>query len=68
MNVGQLRKQAKKLVGAARAGDGEALERLGDLPPRLASVQLVVAREQGFASWPALVRVHVEQPFRADVE
>ncbi|HEX6459823.1 MAG TPA: ankyrin repeat domain-containing protein [Thermoleophilaceae bacterium] len=55
MNVEQLRKQAKELVRAARAGDLEALERLGDLPVRLASAQLVLARENGYASWPALV-------------
>ena len=55
MNLEQLRKQAKELVRAARAGDAAALARLGDLPPRLASAQLVLAREHGHASWPALV-------------
>lgn len=55
MNVAQLRKQAKELVRAARAGDTAALARLGDLPVKLSSAQLVLAREAGFASWPALV-------------
>ena len=54
MNLEQLRKQAKDLVKAARDGDADALARLGDLPVRLASAQLAVAREQGFAGWPAL--------------
>src|SRR5690242_5032190 len=55
MNLEQLRKQAKELVRAARAGDEEALARLGDLPPQLASAQLALAREHGFRSWPELV-------------
>jgi ankyrin repeat protein len=56
VNLEQLRKQAKELVRAARAGDAEALARLGDLPPILASAQTVLAREHGYPSWPALVR------------
>ena len=55
MNLEQLRKQAKELVRAARAGDAEALERLGGREPILARAQLVVARENGYPSWPALV-------------
>ncbi len=55
MNLEQLRKQAKELVKAARAGDPVALERLAGREPTLSRAQLVVAREQGFASWPALV-------------
>jgi ankyrin repeat protein len=55
MNLEQLRKQAKELVKAARAGDEAALERLGGRDPRLASAQLVLAREHGYPSWPALV-------------
>lgn len=54
-NLEQLRKQAKELARAAKAGDAGALARLGGLPPRLASAQLVLAREAGYASWPALV-------------
>ena len=55
MNLEQLRKQAKELVAEARRGDRAALERLGDLPVRLASAQLVIARDHGYPSWPALV-------------
>jgi len=55
VNLEQLRKQAKELARAARAGDPAAVARLGDLPPRLASAQLVLARDQGYSSWPALV-------------
>jgi ankyrin repeat protein len=68
VNLEQLRRQAKDLARAARAGEPEALARLGDLPSGLASAQLVLAREQGHASWPALVRALVEQPFRTDLE
>ena len=68
MNVEQLKKQAKELVRAAREGDAEAVARFGDLPVQLASAQLVLAREHGYPSWPALVRVEVEQPFRDDIE
>jgi len=55
VNVEQLRKQAKELVRAARSGEPAARTRLGDLPVRLASAQLVLAREHGYSSWPALV-------------
>jgi ankyrin repeat protein len=68
VNLEQLRKQAKELARAARAEDPDALARLGDLPRRLASAQLVLAREHGHSSWPALVHAFVEQPFRSDVE
>jgi ankyrin repeat protein/antitoxin (DNA-binding transcriptional repressor) of toxin-antitoxin stability system len=68
VNLEQLRKQAKELVRAAKAGEPEALAKLGDLPSRLASAQLVLAREHGHASWSALVHALVEQPFRTDLE
>lgn len=55
MNLEQLRKQAKELVAAARAGEEEALDRLGGREPILARAQLVLAREHGYPSWPALV-------------
>src|SRR4051794_23836135 len=55
MNLEQLRKQAKELVRAARRGDADALRRLDGREPILARAQLVVAREHGYASWPALV-------------
>jgi len=54
------RKQAKALFEAIKAGEPEALGRLkehhpGGIPadPKLTDVQLVVAREYGFPSWPA---------------
>lgn len=62
MNLEQLRKQAKELVRAARAGDADALARLGDLPPKLASAQLALAREHGFRSWPELVHALEADP------
>jgi len=68
MDVKQLKKQAKELVAAARAGDAEAVARFGDLPLKLAGAQLVLAREHGYPSWPALVRVEVEQPFHDDID
>jgi ankyrin repeat protein len=68
MNLEQLRTQAKELVKQAKAGDADALRRLGDLRVRLASAQLVLAREQGYSSWPALVHELAEQPFRTDLE
>ena len=55
MNLEQLRKQAKELVAAARAGDAAAVARLGGRRPILASAQLALAREHGYRSWPALV-------------
>jgi ankyrin repeat protein len=55
MNLEQLRKQAKELLKAARAGDDTALRRLDGREPLLANAQLVLAREHGFPSWPALV-------------
>jgi Ankyrin repeats (3 copies) len=55
VNLEQLRKQAKELVRVAREGDPVALDRLGDLPVRLSSAQLLIAREHRFSSWPALV-------------
>jgi ankyrin repeat protein len=62
VNVEQLRKQAKELVKAARAGDEEALGRLGGREPILANAQLVIAREQGHPSWPALVAAAEANP------
>lgn len=59
----QLRKQAKERVRARRAA-GE--------PVKLSDVQLELAREHGFASWPRLKqhveRLATEQPFRTDIE
>jgi ankyrin repeat protein len=55
MNLEQLRKQAKELLKAARAGDDTALRRLDGREPILANAQLALAREHGYRSWPALV-------------
>jgi ankyrin repeat protein len=55
LNHEQLRKQAKELVKAARCGDADAVARLGGREPILANAQLVLAREAGYSSWPALV-------------
>jgi hypothetical protein len=55
VNLEQLRKQAKELVKAARAGDEAATSRLGGRDTILANAQLVLAREHGYRSWPELV-------------
>src|SRR5437763_12427643 len=68
VNLEQLRKQAKELARAARVGEPAAVARLGDLPPRLASAQLVLAREHGYSGWPAFVHEIAEQPFHTDLE
>src|SRR5215469_14465338 len=60
-DLDQLRRQAKELRDAVRRGDAAAAERFGRHHPAglqgvasLASAQLVIARELGFASWPRL--------------
>lgn len=66
-SLGQLRKQAKELIRAYRAGDLTALARLrlhkpslsdaaGQRPAALADAQFTLARELGFDSWPKLKR------------
>lgn len=52
-DLDQLRRQAKDLLKAAAAGDADALARIRAVSDRLilASAQLAVAREYGFASW-----------------
>jgi hypothetical protein len=57
------RKQAKALLRAYAAGDPAALSRFREhhprilsSPARLADAQLVIARDEGFASWPKLVK------------
>lgn len=61
-HLDQLRRQAKDLLRAAKTGDREAVSRLGAMsgPMNLASAQLAVAREHGFASWTRL-RTEVER-------
>ena len=64
-DAGQLRRLAKELRAAARAGDPGTVQRLrqhvDDDPAAvsLSAAQLVVAREHGFASWPRLME-HLE--------
>jgi len=55
-NLGQLRRQAKDLLRAAKQADPAARARLAAVTGELtlASAQLAVAREYGFASWPRL--------------
>jgi ankyrin repeat protein len=56
----QLRKRAKELLRAHRAGDAEARARIAAHHPhprdelRLSDAQLVIAREHGFPRWPRL--------------
>lgn len=80
MDADQLRKQAKDLLRARRADDPAARERFTahhpkpSGPARLADAQLVVAREQGFPSWPRLKAYldragnDVQHPFRPDLD
>lgn len=64
-NAAQLRRLAKELRAAARAGDPSAVQRMRqhvDADPAaitLSAAQLVIAREHGFASWPRLME-HVK--------
>jgi uncharacterized protein len=52
----QLHHQAKDLLRAAKSADADAARRIGAVSDRLilASAQLAIAREYGFASWPQL--------------
>lgn len=57
LNLEYYRKQAKSLLKAVKSGDREASRRFnqtGDnvAEPALHDAQLVITREQGFASWP----------------
>jgi hypothetical protein len=55
-NIGQLRRQARELLRAAAGAEPAALARIRAFSDRvsLSAAQLAVAREYGFASWPAL--------------
>ena len=67
IDLGRARREAKRLLAAARDGEPEALARLGDgAPPRLSAAQLAVARELGARSWPALVRAAEAAAVRRD--
>ncbi|HUD40839.1 MAG TPA: hypothetical protein VMR06_02460 [Dokdonella sp.] len=62
-DLDHLRKQAKDLLRACRAGDAAALSRLranlpahaAIAPPRLHDAQSCIAREYGCSSWRALL-------------
>ncbi|MGH3738740.1 MAG: ankyrin repeat domain-containing protein [Micromonosporaceae bacterium] len=56
INVGQLHRQAKELLQAAKSGDLTALARIRAVSDRLilAAAQLALAREYGFDSWARL--------------
>jgi len=61
-SLDQLRRRAKELRDAARAGDPAALGRITACTPpsrhgtaTLATAQLAIARELGYPSWPQLV-------------
>ena len=74
----QLKKQARSLHRALRAGSSEAFARVAAQHPRIATAghtssaqcrlsdaQLTIAREHGFASWPALaahIAAHASLP------
>src|SRR5215471_5252619 len=55
-DLDQLRRQAKELLRAAQAGDTAAIARIAAVSDELtlATAQLALAREYGFASWPRL--------------
>lgn len=62
----QLRRQAKELLRAARAGNSSAATRIQAVKPAtltLAAAQLAIAREHGFASW-AKLKAEIEQHTR----
>jgi hypothetical protein len=61
-NLDHLRRQARDLLRAANAGDGDAIHRLEGVSDllNLSAAQLAVAREYGFASWPRL-KTEVEE-------
>ena len=68
LNLEFYRKQAKSLLKSAEDGDAASLERLRKHSPRLGrsepalhDAQLAIAREQGFASWPAF-KTFIEDP------
>ena len=64
-DLAQLRRRARELQRAVRAGDADAISAAAELHPRppepftLSAAQLVVARTYGFASW-ARLKQHVE--------
>lgn len=81
-DLSQLKKQAKDLLRALKSGESAAWRRFQEHHPRgatassrpaaaLSDAQLVLARDYGFPSWPALVK-HIESlpqtPFNPPAE
>ena len=73
LSLEQLRKQAKDLLHAYRAGEESARKRVAEAMPHpavrlfsLADTQFVIARESGFDSWTHLKR-HVEASWRSRI-
>lgn len=73
LSLEQLRKQAKNLLRAYRAGEERARKRAAEAMPHpvirsfsLADAQFVVARESGFQSWTHLKR-HIEESWRSSI-
>lgn len=59
LDIDRLRVAAKRLKKAFASGDGDAARRLraavpGTAPPKHADFLHVIAREQGYESWPKL--------------
>ncbi|WIV97606.1 ankyrin repeat domain-containing protein [Kinneretia aquatilis] len=65
----QLKRRARELLRAWQAGEADSLARAAPYfqhpktgqTPKLSAAQLVIARELGFASWPALQRAVMAQ-------
>jgi len=67
IDLARARREAKRLLAAARRREPAALARLSVPDPRLSDAQLAFARELGASSWPALVhRAEAESVARAD--
>jgi len=66
-DLDQLRRQAKELLRAAADGEPRARARLRAVSERvtLSAAQLAIAREHGFASWPALRAEAERRRFRS---
>ena len=66
------RKRAKDLLRDWRAGDRDAIARVGahlrdTTSPKLSQAQFVIARERGFESWPKL-KAHIETSLPLDAQ
>ena len=59
LNLEQQKNRAKDLLRSAKAGDADALSRIGGARRKLADAQFAIARELRFASW-AKLKAHIE--------